>query len=221
MFAGLTNPLPVARYHSLVGSNIPAGLTINAHFNGMVMAVRHDADRVCGFQFHPESILTTGRSPAGTNIGPAQQKLEPTNTLQPILEKLYQAQTLSQQESHQLFSAVVRGELKPEQLAAALVSMKIRGEHPNEIAGAATALLENAAPFPRPDYLFADIVGTGGDGSNSINISTASAFVAAACGLKVAKHGNRSVSSKSGSSDLLAAFGINLDMNADKSRRAG
>ncbi|MFP1591250.1 glutamine amidotransferase-related protein [Escherichia coli] len=49
----------MARYHSLVGSNIPAGLTINAHFNGMVMAVRHDADRVCGFQFHPESILTT------------------------------------------------------------------------------------------------------------------------------------------------------------------
>ena len=58
MFAGLANPLPVARYHSLVGSNIPAGLTINANFNGMVMAVRHDADRVCGFQFHPESILT-------------------------------------------------------------------------------------------------------------------------------------------------------------------
>ena len=58
MFSGFANPLPVARYHSLVGSNIPAGLTINANFNGMVMAVRHDADRVCGFQFHPESILT-------------------------------------------------------------------------------------------------------------------------------------------------------------------
>lgn len=221
MFAGLSNPLPVARYHSLVGSNVPAGLTINAHFNGMVMAVRHDADRVCGFQFHPESIPHhPWRVAARANVGLAQQKLEPTNTLQPVLEKLYQAQTLSQQESHQLFSAVVRGELKPEQLAAALVSMKIRGEHPLEIAGAATALLENAAPFPRPNYPFADIVGTGGDGSNSINISTASAFVAAACGLKVAKHGNRSVSSKSGSSDLLAAFGINLDMNADKSRQA-
>ncbi|QKJ87291.1 Anthranilate synthase component II [Paramixta manurensis] len=59
MFAGLSNPLPVARYHSLVGSNTPDELTINATFNGMVMAVRHDADRVCGFQFHPESILTS------------------------------------------------------------------------------------------------------------------------------------------------------------------
>ncbi|GAB7217763.1 gamma-glutamyl-gamma-aminobutyrate hydrolase family protein [Dickeya oryzae] len=59
MFTGLPSPLPVARYHSLVGSNIPAELVINASFNGMVMAVRHDEHRVCGFQFHPESILTT------------------------------------------------------------------------------------------------------------------------------------------------------------------
>ena len=59
MFAGLPSPLPVARYHSLVGSQIPQGLTVNATFNGMVMAVRQDEDRVCGFQFHPESILTT------------------------------------------------------------------------------------------------------------------------------------------------------------------
>ena len=58
MFSGLSNPLPVARYHSLVGSDIPAALTVNAQFNDMVMAVRHDQDRVCGFQFHPESILT-------------------------------------------------------------------------------------------------------------------------------------------------------------------
>ena len=59
MFAGLSNPLPVARYHSLVGSNLPDGLTVNATYNGMVMAVRDDARRVCGFQFHPESILTS------------------------------------------------------------------------------------------------------------------------------------------------------------------
>lgn len=137
-----------------------------------------------------------------------------------ILEKVYQGQFLSQTESHQLFSSIITGQLEPTQLAAALIAMKVRGERPEEIAGAATALLEDARPFPRPAYAFADIVGTGGDGSNSINISTASAFVAASCGLKVAKHGNRSVSSKSGSSDLLAAFGISLDLPAEQARQA-
>lgn len=140
--------------------------------------------------------------------------------MQAIFDKLFSGQVLSREQSRQLFSAIIRGELQPEQLAAALISMKVRGEDPAEIAGAASAFLQAAAPFPRPDYPFADIVGTGGDGSNSINISTASAFVAAACGMKVAKHGNRSVSSRSGSSDLLAAFGINLEMSAEASRQA-
>ncbi len=137
-----------------------------------------------------------------------------------LLERLYQGQQISQQESEQLFSAVVKGEIDPVSLAGLLIAMKVRGESPQEIAGAASAFLTHALPFPRPDTLFADIVGTGGDGSNSINISTASAFVAAACGFKVAKHGNRSVSSKSGSSDLLAAFGISLDMPPAQARAA-
>ncbi|MBD2792699.1 anthranilate phosphoribosyltransferase [Xenorhabdus sp. CUL] len=140
--------------------------------------------------------------------------------MQLILDKLLNAQTLTQQESQQLFTAVIHGELSDVQLTAILVSLKLRGEQPQEIAGAAQAFLANAAPFPRPDYTFCDIVGTGGDGSNSINISTTSAFVAAACGLKVAKHGNRSISSRSGSSDLLAAFGVALDACAEESRRA-
>ncbi|TKI08128.1 anthranilate phosphoribosyltransferase [Martelella alba] len=140
--------------------------------------------------------------------------------MQQILDTLYHGDRLSRQESERLFAAIIQGQLEPTQLAAALISMKIRGEQPEEIAGAASALLADARPFPRPDYPFADIVGTGGDGSNSINISTASAFVAAACGARVAKHGNRSVSSRSGSSDLLAAFGIRLDMPAEQSRQA-
>ena len=143
-----------------------------------------------------------------------------TQTIPGILENLFRAQTMTQEESQQLFTAIVNGELEPAQLAGALISMKVRGEQPAEIAGAAKALLAHAEPFPRPDYQFADIVGTGGDGTNSINISTASAFVAAACGARVAKHGNRSVSSRSGSSDLLAAFGIRLDMPAEESRAA-
>ncbi|WP_159565031.1 anthranilate phosphoribosyltransferase [Budvicia diplopodorum] len=140
--------------------------------------------------------------------------------MQSILNKLYRAESLTQLESQTLFSSIARGELEPSQLAAALISMKVRGETPDEIAGAANAFLADAQPFPRPDYDFADIVGTGGDGTNSINISTASAFVAASCGISIAKHGNRSVSSRSGSSDLLAAMGIKLDMPAALSRQA-
>lgn len=140
--------------------------------------------------------------------------------MQILFEKLYRGETLTLAESRELFSAIIRGELSETQLAAALISMKMRGEQPDEIAGAAQACLNNARAFPRPDYRFSDIVGTGGDASDSINISTASAFVAAACGIKVAKHGSRSVSSKTGSSDLLNAFGIALDTPADVSRSA-
>lgn len=140
--------------------------------------------------------------------------------MQTIINKLYEQQGLTQAESQQLFDQIIRGEMDPVLMAAVLTALKIKGETPDEIAGAAKALLANANPFPRPDYDFADIVGTYGDGSNTINISTTAAFVAAACGVKVAKHGNRGVSSKSGSSDLLSSFGINLAMSAQDSRQA-
>lgn len=140
--------------------------------------------------------------------------------MESIINKLYEQQSLSQEESQQLFDIIIRGELDPILMTAALTALKIKGETPQEIAGAAQALLANAKDFPRPDYDFADIVGTGGDGHDTINISTTAAFVAAACGLKVAKHGNRSVSSKSGSSDLLDSFGINLAMSPEDTRTA-
>ena len=113
------------------------------------------------------------------------------------LNTLYQGQSLSRDEARDAFGQVVRGEVDPIVLASLLTALKLKGETPEEIAGAADALLAEARPFPRPDYAFCDIVGTGGDGLNTINVSTTSALVAAACGLKVAKHGNRSVSSLS------------------------
>ncbi|UGA56034.1 anthranilate phosphoribosyltransferase [Vibrio sp. VB16] len=140
--------------------------------------------------------------------------------MQAIINKLYDQVSLTQDESHSLFDSIIKGEMDPMLLAAVLTALKIKGETPDEIAGAASALLANASPFPRPEYDFADIVGTGGDGSNTINISTTAAFVAAACGVKVAKHGNRGVSSKSGSSDLLDSFGINLAMSAEDTAKA-
>ncbi|BEU03834.1 anthranilate phosphoribosyltransferase [Agarivorans sp. OAG1] len=139
--------------------------------------------------------------------------------MQAILEQLYQGKDLSIEQAQQVFSQVIQGEVEPIVLSSLLTALKIKGEQPQEIAGAAKALLANAAPFPSPDYDFADIVGTGGDGHNTINISTTSAFVAASLGVKVAKHGNRSVSSKSGSSDLLAALGINIQMPPETARK--
>lgn len=136
----------------------------------------------------------------------------------PILEKVYLGQSLSLNESKAFFSDIIAGNVDPIVLSSFLTALKIKGETPDEFAGAALALKDAALPFPTPDYPFLDSCGTGGDGSNTINISTASAFVAAACGVKVAKHGNRSVSSKSGSADLLEALGIKLDMSPEQSR---
>ncbi|WP_340680379.1 anthranilate phosphoribosyltransferase [Paraglaciecola sp.] len=136
-----------------------------------------------------------------------------------ILEQLFKQQDLKQAQAYQIFSEVINGQVPDVILSSLLTALKIKGEKPQEIAGAAQALIKNAAPFPYPDYDFADIVGTGGDGHDTINISSAAAIVAASCGLKVAKHGNRSVSSQSGSADLFKAFDLDLNMPADIAKR--
>lgn len=134
------------------------------------------------------------------------------------LEGLYRGESLTSLEAEQLFGEVLRGEMDPILLSSLLTALKVKGESPDEIVGAARALIVAAKPFPRPDYEFCDIVGTGGDGLHTINISTTAALVGACCGIKVAKHGNRSVSSKTGSSDLLDKLGIKLDMSPETAR---
>ncbi|WP_255546880.1 anthranilate phosphoribosyltransferase [Moritella sp. 36] len=151
----------------------------------------------------PEKIVSENTAPA---------------TITAILEKLYANQVLTLEESETVFTAVVQGEMDPIILSSVLTALKIRGEQPDEIAGAAQALLAAATPFPAVEGLHADCCGTGGDNMNTINISTTAAFVAAACGLKMTKHGNRSVSSQSGSSDLLEAFGINLTQTPEQAK---
>ena len=137
-----------------------------------------------------------------------------------LLEQLYNGKTLNKEESAVIFNAIMQGELNNEQIAAMLIALKVRGATIDELSGAVSASLQNAKSFPRPDYPFADIVGTGGDGQNTINISTASAIVAASMGAKVAKHGNRSVSSKSGASDVLTALGVNVNVTPEQARQA-
>jgi anthranilate phosphoribosyltransferase len=137
-----------------------------------------------------------------------------------ILAKLYAGQDLAEAEAETLFTELVAGRLAEPQIAAMLIALRLKGEAAPELIGAARALRAADEPFARPDYLFADTCGTGGDASGTINVSTAVAFVAAACGLPIAKHGNRSVTSRCGSADVLEQLGARLDVSAATSRRA-
>ena len=137
-------------------------------------------------------------------------------TTQTQLNQLLAKQDLSFSQATALFDAIMNGQLNDIELTAALIALKLKGETSDEIAGAAASMRANAVPFQTSKTLLADSCGTGGDGSNTINISTTAAIVAAAAGINMVKHGNRSVSSNSGSADLLKALGINIDMSPEQ-----
>jgi anthranilate phosphoribosyltransferase len=134
------------------------------------------------------------------------------------LPKLLAGEDLESDESEHLFERLVLGRLEPAEIAGMLIALRMKGETAEEMIGAARALSAAAQSFDRPDYLFADCCGTGGDGSGLINVSTATAFVAAAAGLPIAKHGNRSVSSRCGSADVLEALGAKIEVAPDRAR---
>lgn len=134
-----------------------------------------------------------------------------------VLNELCSGHHLSEQMSKSLFAAIFQGKINPIQLSSLLIALKIKGEQPSEIAGAALAMLDAAESFPRPALKIGEIVGTGGDHANSINISTITAIMGASLGLTIAKHGNRAVSSKTGASDLLTALGYNINCAAEVS----
>jgi len=134
------------------------------------------------------------------------------------LPRLLAGNDLTSGEAEELFERLVLGTLEPAEIAGMLIALRMKGETEQEMIGAARGLFAAALPFERPDYLFADCCGTGGDGSGSINVSTAAAFVAVACGLPVAKHGNRAVSSRCGSADVLEALGARIEVEPGKAR---
>jgi anthranilate phosphoribosyltransferase len=134
------------------------------------------------------------------------------------LPRLLSGDDLSTEDSQHLFERLVLGRLEPAEIAGMLIALRMKGETSEEMIGAARALSAAAQPFERPDYLFADCCGTGGDGSGLINVSTATAFVAAAAGLPIAKHGNRSVSSRCGSADVLEVLGARIELAPEAAR---
>jgi anthranilate phosphoribosyltransferase len=123
---------------------------------------------------------------------------------------------LSREEMQSVMNTIMTGEATPAQIGGFLIGLRMKGETIDEITAAAQVMRELATKVDVSGEHVVDIVGTGGDGSSTFNISTASCFVVAAAGGKVAKHGNRSVSSKSGSADLLEAAGVNLDISPEQ-----
>lgn len=140
-------------------------------------------------------------------------------TIQEAIKKVIAGNSLSIEESTRVFSDIMSGSATDAQIAALIVSLRMKGESVEEITGAASVMREKATLVcPKYKDNVIDTCGTGGDNLNTFNISTAAAFVAAGAGATVAKHGNRSVSSKCGSADVLESLGVNISISPEKIR---
>lgn len=233
LFHGLPETLPVARYHSLIvdREGMPDELLIvGTDDEGQIMAVKHKDYDVYGIQFHPESILTeSGKTIfenflkiAGIEIK-AEQKEQDMETAQrtvmkPYLEKIVEGKHLTADEAYEAMDCIMSGGATQAQIASFVTGLRMNHETVDEITGFAKVMRAKAAVV-KGETDAIDIVGTGGDLASSFNISTTSAFVIAGAGQKVAKHGNRSVSSKSGAADVLEALGAKIGLSPEQNQK--
>ncbi len=212
IFSYATQPLTAMRYHSLVAehTSLPKCFDIlaTAMDDGEIMAVRHNYYPLFGLQFHPESIATE----EGGKLIRAffNRSKRGGKSMNNYLRKLVEGQHLTEEEMYKAGLLLLSENILESEIAAFLVLLKAKGETAEEIYGLVRALREKALPFSNHIQGAMDNCGTGGDGAQTFNISTTSAFVLAGAGVKVAKHGNRAVSSKTGSADLLEELGVNI-----------
>ncbi|RLW68989.1 MAG: anthranilate phosphoribosyltransferase, partial [spirochete symbiont of Stewartia floridana] len=209
----LSNPCLFTRYHSLAvdAASLPEELEVSAWAeDGEIMGLRHREWIVEGVQFHPESI----GSPQGERLlaNFLHWRRNPLES-QRLLSKVISGADLEQDEAAAFMNELTEGNLTEAVIAGMLTALAAKGYCPEELAGFASVLVEKCRPVEMEKTDLLDTCGTGGDGRHTFNISSFSALIAAACGAKVAKHGNRSVSSKSGSTDFFNALGIPTDMS--------
>jgi anthranilate phosphoribosyltransferase len=217
IFAGLPDVFTATRYHSLVVApeSVPDCLEVSAWTDGgVVMGLRHRERPLEGVQFHPESILTT----AGKDLLRNFLGLGAKVSIKRHLAKLARGERLSEDEAASAMGAIMDGDATPAQIGALLAAMAARGETEDEVTGFARTMRARAVPLASRGAV--DTCGTGGDGAGTFNISTVASFVVAACGVPVAKHGNRSASGTCGSADVLEALGIRIDAPTATVQRA-
>ena len=227
IFKGVPSPFEAMRYHSLVVYEpVPAELEVTAaSADGEVMALKHRQYQTFGVQFHPESILTEHGKVILKNfldLNPPAPVVKGDEMLKPFITKAVNRQNLSAEEAKQAMTVIMTGQATQAQIGAYLIAMRMKGETVEEITGSVRAMRSvavkvNVTDRSQPVY---DIVGTGGDGAHTFNISTAAAFVIAGAGRRVAKHGNRAASSHCGAADVLAALGGSLDLTAEQVGKA-
>ena len=216
LFNGLNKRMRVARYHSLIveKESLPDCLEIIASSDeAIIMAIKHKTHETYGLQFHPESILTQGGKVILRNF------LRGDDMVDKIIDKVEGGVNLSEREMVQVMTRIMSGEATNSQISHFLLGLKAKGESVDEIIGGAKVLREKAQGIDLQNYYTVDTCGTGGDKSGTYNISTAVSIVTASGGIKVVKHGNRSVSSKCGSADVLEELGININLNSDQVKK--
>jgi len=138
-----------------------------------------------------------------------------SNNLKPFLARLAASEPLSEADSESAFDIIMSGEATPAQIGGLLMAMRVRGETVAEITGAVRAMRARMTPVTAPPDAI-DVCGTGGDAAGTLNISTAVTFVVAGCGVPVAKHGNRALSSRTGGADVLTALGVDVDVALER-----
>ena len=228
IFSMIENPMTATRYHSLAveRATLPPELEVCAESeDGEVMGVRHLERPVFGVQFHPESILTQSGMRILENflslIDPSQPVLREFGNIREAIAAVSARKNLSADGMRDAMRMIMGGEAAPSQIASFLTGLAMKGETITEIAAAAEVMRQKATRIVPPagkDAL--DTCGTGGDRSGTFNISTTVAFVASGAGIPVAKHGNRSVTSRSGSADVLEALGMDLNSDTGRVQRA-
>lgn len=205
------------RYHSLVidESTLSPDFEVSARAaDGDIMGIRHKTLEIEGVQFHPESIASTeGEAFFKAFLNYRRIPLQAKK----ILNDLTLGKDLDRETAEMFMEDLTEGVLDERQMSAILTAITSKGPAASEIAGCAAVLCRKKKNIPIDGIFLTDIVGTGGDSKGSFNISSMSALVAAACGLPIAKHGNRAVSSKSGSADFYESLGFKIDVSPEKS----